>query len=158
MAMERARTITLITLFRQTSKLMVEELTARLRAAGDEHCTAAHHPVFENIDPEGTRLTVLAERAGMTHQSMSELVSSMVDIGYLERAPDPADGRAKLVRLTPYGREMVRIAVAEIADIERVWLDRFRRAGYDFDIRGMLNAGMQLAAHETIEAQPVDRK
>jgi DNA-binding MarR family transcriptional regulator len=142
---ERARAITLITLFRQTSKLMVDELTQRLRAAGDPHCTPAHHPVFENIDPDGTRLTVLAERAAMTHQSMSELVSSMAAIGYLERVPDPADGRAKLVRLTPYGRRMVRIAVAEIADIEREWLNRFRQAGFDVDVRAMLDAALQLA-------------
>jgi DNA-binding MarR family transcriptional regulator len=142
---ERARAITLITLFRQTSKLMVDELTQRLRAAGDVNCTPAHHPVFENIDPDGTRLTVLAERAAMTHQSMSELVSSMAAIGYLERVRDPADGRAKLVRLTPYGRRMVRIAVAEIADVEREWLDRFRRAGFDVDVRGMLDAALQLA-------------
>jgi DNA-binding MarR family transcriptional regulator len=142
---ERARASTLITLFRQASKLMVDELTQRLRAAGDLHCTPAHHPVFENIDPGGTRLTVLAERAAMTHQSMSELVSSMATIGYLERVPDPADGRAKLVRLTPYGRRMVRIAVAEIADVEREWLDRFRRAGFDVDVRGMLDAALQLA-------------
>jgi DNA-binding MarR family transcriptional regulator len=141
----QARTITLITLFRQTSKLMVDELTQRLRAAGDVHCTAAHHPVFESIDPDGTRLTVLAERAGMTHQSMSELVGSMVAVGYLERLPDPADGRAKLVRLTPYGRQMVRLAVAEIADIERQWLGRFRQAGFDVDILGMLKAALQLA-------------
>lgn len=153
MAVEPARTITLITLFRQTSKLMVDELTARLRAAGDEHCSSAHHPVFENIDPAGTRLTVLAERAGMTHQSMSELISSMADIGYLERVPDPADGRAKLVRLTPYGRKMVRIAVAEIANIEHEWLDRFRQGGFDVDVRGMLDAGLQRAAPEVIEAR-----
>jgi DNA-binding MarR family transcriptional regulator len=138
-------------MFRQTSKLMVDELTERLRAAGDVHCTPAHHPVFENIDPDGTRLTVLAERAAMTHQSMSELVSTMAAIGYLERVRDPADGRAKLVRLTPYGRQMVRIAVAVIAEIEREWLDRFRRAGFDIDVRAMLDAGLQLA-----ESQPVD--
>jgi DNA-binding MarR family transcriptional regulator len=142
---ERARANTLITLFRQASKLMVDELTQRLRAAGDLHCTPAHHPVFENIDPGGTRLTVLAERAAMTHQSMSELVSSMATIGYLERVPDPADGRAKLVRLTPYGRRMVRIAVTEIADLEREWLERFRHAGFDIDVPGMLDTALQLA-------------
>jgi DNA-binding MarR family transcriptional regulator len=151
MTVERASATTLITLFRQTSKLMVDELTRRLRAAGDVHCTPAHHPVFENIDPEGTRLTVLAERAAMTHQSMSELVSTMAAIGYLERVPDPADGRAKLVRLTPHGRQMVRLAVAEIADIEREWLDRFRHAGFDVDVRAMLDAGLQLAENRTVE-------
>src|SRR6266511_3487665 len=85
MAETAPRAITLISLFRSTAQLMVEELIERLHAAGYQDTTAAHHPVFENIDPEGTRLTVLAARAGMTHQSMSELVQVLEGRGYLER-------------------------------------------------------------------------
>lgn len=83
--MPEERVITLIALFRQTGKLMVDELIERLRAAGYSEATAAHHPLFENIDPEGTRLTVLAARAGMTHQPMGELVGELERHGYLER-------------------------------------------------------------------------
>lgn len=145
MPVERTRAVTLISLFRQTSRLMVDELIERLRAAGFPESTAAQHPVFESIDPDGTRLTVLAARAGMTHQSMSELVDSMVRLGHLERRPDPSDGRARLVVLTDYGRRMVRTAVAEIADIERQWHQRWLAAGHDVDVRGMLDAGLQAA-------------
>src|ERR671915_193976 len=88
---------TFIALVRRTAALMVDELIERLNAAGYEDTTAAHHPLFENIDPEGTRLTVLAARAGMTHQSMGEVVDVLVRRGYLKRVTDPTDGRAKLV-------------------------------------------------------------
>lgn len=137
-------TTTLISQFRAIAKLMVDELTLRLRAAGDTHCTPAHHPVFEAIDPSGTRLTTLAARTGMTHQSMGELVRTMVDIGYVERVPDPSDGRATLVRLTPDGKRLVRIAITEIADIERQWLARFHSAGAgDVDLRGVLATALR---------------
>jgi DNA-binding MarR family transcriptional regulator len=140
---ERSRVVTLIALFRETARLMVDELVERLHAAGYRDHTAAHHPVFENIDREGTRLTVLAARAGMTHQSMGELVRTLEHRGYLERRSDPSDGRATLVLLTAHGREAARRAVAEIAEIEAAWLERLRRAGLDADLRAVLEAALR---------------
>jgi DNA-binding MarR family transcriptional regulator len=140
---ERTRVITLIALFRETAALMVEELVERLHGAGYRDHTAAHHPVFENIDRDGTRLTELAARAGMTHQSMGELVQTLERRGYLERRPDPSDGRATLVTLTRHGRQAARRAIAEIAEIEAAWLERFRQAGLDVDLRAMLEAALR---------------
>jgi DNA-binding MarR family transcriptional regulator len=140
---ERSRVVTLIALFRETARLMVDELVERLHAAGYRDHTAAHHPVFENIDRDGTRLTVLAARAGMTHQSMGELVETLERRGYLARRSDPSDGRATLVLLTDRGREAARRAVAEIADIDAAWLERFTRAGLDADLRAVLEAALR---------------
>jgi DNA-binding MarR family transcriptional regulator len=140
---DRQRVITLIALVRQTAREMVDELVERLRAGGFEDTTAAHHPLFENIDPGGTRLTVLAARAGMTHQSMGELVSVLEQRGYVERRSDPSDRRARLVVLTPRGRAAVRLAVKEIAAIEAAWLERVGAAGFEVDVRALLKAGLQ---------------
>ena len=62
------RVVTLISLLRRTSQQMVDEITTRLDAAGFPNCPPSFHPIFENLDPDGTRLTVLAARAGLTHQ------------------------------------------------------------------------------------------
>jgi DNA-binding MarR family transcriptional regulator len=136
------RVVTVIGLVRQTSRLMVEELAARLRAAGFDDMTAAHHSVFENLDREGTRLTLLAARTGMTHQSMGELVGALERAEYVERRPDPADARARLVALTPKGQRAVRRALVEIAAIEAEWQARFARAGFDVDLHALLAAGL----------------
>jgi DNA-binding MarR family transcriptional regulator len=140
---DRARVVTLISLFRQTSQELVDDLVERLRAGGFEDTTAAHHPLFENIDPGGTRLTVLAARAGMTHQSMGELVGVLEQRGYVERRSDPSDGRVRLVVLTEKGRDAVRLAVKEIAAIEAAWLERVGAAGFELDVRALLRAGLQ---------------
>ncbi|HET7094567.1 MAG TPA: MarR family transcriptional regulator, partial [Thermomicrobiales bacterium] len=57
-----------------------------------------------------------------THQAMGELVASLEERGYLERRPDPADRRARLICFTPRGRTLMRLALAELAEIESTWL------------------------------------
>lgn len=118
------RAHTLITLLLRAANEMVDELIERLAAAGYADIRPAHSRVFESIDAAGTRLTELAARARMTHPSMSELVTDLQRLGYLERVPDPGDGRVRLVRLTPRGRAVQRVALGEIARIEAAWLER----------------------------------
>jgi DNA-binding MarR family transcriptional regulator len=45
--------------------------------------------------------------------------------GYVERVPDPSDGRAKIIRLTPRGREVQALGRRLIADVERDWAERY---------------------------------
>ena len=139
------RQTTLIRLLRRTSQLMVAELVERLTAAGYPDVTAAYHPVFENLDREGTRLTELAARAEMTHQSMGELIDTLEQRGYVVRRPDPADRRARLVCLTSKGRQMLRIALREIADIEANWTQAWKAAGLRSDLPTALEHGLARA-------------
>ena len=76
----------------------------------------------------GTRVSVLAERAQITKQSMADLVLHLERHGYVERVPDPTDGRAKLVRATARGRETYAIAREFVAELEAEW---GRRIGAD---------------------------
>lgn len=74
-----------------------------LAKAGFRDVRLAHGAVFRHVSREGSRVTTLAERARIKKQSMAELVEYLRTRGYLELAPDPADGRAKLVKLTARG-------------------------------------------------------
>ena len=79
----------------------------------------SHGNVMEQLELEdGLRLTDLAARAGMTAQSMGELVDDLEGKGYLERRPDPDDRRAKRIYLTDRGREDARVAKRAVADVE----------------------------------------
>ena len=73
------------------------------------------------VDPEGTRLSVLADRAQIAKQTATSLVDKLERAGYVERVPDPSDGRARLVRLTPRAEAALPIARAEEARIEAEW-------------------------------------
>ena len=77
-----------------------------------------HSAVFAQINPDGSRLTELARKAGMTPQAMGELVDELVDMGYVVRRPDPGDGRAKLIVLTERGRGAVAAGRQTIEGIE----------------------------------------
>ena len=65
----------------------------------------AHGNALEMLGiQDGVRLTDIAAQAGMTTQSMGELVDDLVSKGYLRRQEDPADRRAKRIYLTDKGR------------------------------------------------------
>ena len=103
-----------------------EEFTVKLGAVGLGDLRPGHGCVFGNIDPEGgTRLTELAERANMTKQSVGEFASDLEQLGYLERVPDPDDGRAKIIRLTDQGRRAYWIGRQLIDELEREWAERY---------------------------------
>src|SRR5919112_6440625 len=69
-------------------------------AAGITDITLAQARIAARIGPHGTRVSDLAEQARVTKQSAGFLVDQLETAGYVERVPDPADGRARLVRLT----------------------------------------------------------
>lgn len=83
-----------------------------------------HLHVFGNIKAEGTRLSDLAAWAGMTRPSMAELVDELEAQRLVERRPDPTDGRAKLIVLTPTGWDAIRTGRAIIARIEADYAQR----------------------------------
>ena len=123
----RAPRRNLMTLFLRAAHAMTGALTARLAALGYDDLRPADSRVVENLDPGGTRISELAARAQMTQQSMSELVAGLEARGYVERVPDPADRRARVVRPTPRGRAMLRAALPIIDEIETAWLRRMGR-------------------------------
>ena len=98
--------------------VVVDTLEDRLREAGFGDIRPAHGCVFRFLDEEGTRLTELAERAGMTKQGMGQLVLDLERQGYVARVPDPTDRRATLVRFTESGRRFLRDAVAVTRELE----------------------------------------
>lgn len=81
----------------------------------------AHSPVFRFLSPEGDRVTDLARRAGTTKQAMGYLVEYLIGRGYLERVPDPTDGRAQIVRRTARGWAVNRTAREVVESVQAEW-------------------------------------
>jgi DNA-binding MarR family transcriptional regulator len=77
--------------------------TARLEALGYAGLGGTPGVLIAQLDPDGTRLTVIAERLGITKQSASQIVNDLETRGYVQRLEDPSDRRASLVRFTERG-------------------------------------------------------
>ena len=74
--------------------------------------------VLGRLDREGPASTSdLAAAERMRPQSMAQTVKELEESGYVERRPDPHDGRRSIVELTPQG-------------LERLQSDRRRRDGW----------------------------
>lgn len=106
---------------KQARGALVEAVRATMHTGEGSVLRAAHTQVFEGLDPDGTRLTTLAERAQMSHQAMGELVDELVRHGYLERVPDPADRRARLIRPTELKRAELARATGQLQLLHDRW-------------------------------------
>lgn len=101
---------------------MERRVLAALTAGGHAELTPAKARLVARIGPEGTRLTELAAQARVTKQTASTLADQLVRVGYLERVPDPTDGRARLLRLTPTGRAAADLANRTAAEVQSEWI------------------------------------
>jgi DNA-binding MarR family transcriptional regulator len=126
-------------LLREPLRVINDVLIDRLAATGHEQVRAPHGLVLQYLDDAGSRVGALADRAGITKQSMAELVAHLERHGYVERVPDPADGRAKLVRATARGREVYAVARGLIGEYDR-YLDAALGAGEVRRLRALLEA------------------
>lgn len=116
-----ARRTNLLALFEQLRDDLERRMHLALDEAGYGDVRPAHGPVFGAIGADGSRVTEMARRAGMTKQSMAELVDYLEGRGYVDRAPDPDDRRAQRVRLTKKGWRTVDVAVEAVEAVEREW-------------------------------------
>jgi len=63
-----------------------------------------HGYVLRALHERPLGLTALAELLGVSKQAVGPVVDEMVELGLVERRPNPADRRAKLLALTDRGR------------------------------------------------------
>jgi DNA-binding MarR family transcriptional regulator len=81
--------------------------------AARDQVGAAHIHITRHLSRSGSRLTELAQAAGMSKQAMSDLVAQCEAWDLVRREPDPHDARAKRIVFTSTGL---------------LWLDAFREA------------------------------
>lgn len=120
----------------KAARLLNERAIARVQRRTDARVRVAHTALFPHVDLEGTRLTEIAKRLGMTKQAAGQLVDELEEMGVLERIPDPADARAKLVRFSKKGRRGLLEGLEVLREIE----DEMREVVGDAKMRAMHEA------------------
>ena len=105
-----------------------QRVQVRIVRLGYADIRPGHLALLLNLDRTGAQSAELARRADMTKQSMAEIVRDLEQLDYVERRPDPNDGRARLVQPTGRGLMLIAHARQAIAEVEA---DTGRRIGRD---------------------------
>ena len=98
--------------------------------AARSQVSAAHVHVTRHLALEGSRLTDLAQRAGMSKQAMGDLVDQCEAWGLVTREADPLDARARRVCFTTTGM---------------AWLQAFREAVVQAEAEFRAEVGSEVA-------------
>lgn len=118
-AVERAKAASLAQVLFKCARLLDEQALSRVRARTGIGLRRAHTALFPHIDLDGTRLTELARRMGVSKQAVAPLVEEMVEMGVLERIADPDDARAKRICFARHrGRSGILAGLAVLAELE----------------------------------------
>ena len=111
----------------------------KLHARGYTQLSATHLTILSYIDPVGTRIVTLAERAGMTKQSMGDLIRELEAHGYVERSPDPHDKRAVIIKMVTSNTTFLTDAYNIIAEIQAEYAAALKASGVE-QLRSLLKA------------------
>jgi DNA-binding MarR family transcriptional regulator len=95
------------------------ELWQALAERGFADLGARHGSVLAHLRPEGIRAVELSRASGQHKQIVGTIVDELAALGYVERRPDPADRRAKLVVPTARGIAQRAAATEVITAYER---------------------------------------
>ncbi|MET0285093.1 MAG: MarR family transcriptional regulator [Polyangiales bacterium] len=131
-------------------------LRARLDAALHEHevSTAEYATLSALQSKKGLSSAELARRAFVSAQAMNQIVVALERRGWVERTPDPENGRVLRTHLTPEGRRVVLTCDRATAHVERTLLAELSPAEI-LDLRDKLQRCIgSLASDAPAEEQP----
>ena len=101
------------------ARVVTDRLGTAVERAGIDDMRPAFGFVIRALAEHGRTLTELAELLAVTKQAAIKVVDEMESRGLVERRPDPADRRAKVLVLTERGRRVRQAALAASRRMER---------------------------------------
>jgi DNA-binding MarR family transcriptional regulator len=147
--------VPLARLFAVGYRLLVDAMHEELRRRGWTDVRPAYGFVLLALRDGPTSLRGLPTALGTSKQAVSKLVDAMVAAGYVDRATDPEDARAKRVQLSDRGRELLAAVECIYRELESGWaavLGDARLAELRADLTAVLTAtsGGSLPAVRTL--------
>jgi DNA-binding MarR family transcriptional regulator len=120
----------MIALVHRADRAFQTHMVKEAHSRGRPDIKPAHNAIFSIMGAEGERASSLAAHAGITRQSMGEVVRDLVGLGILEMVPDPEDGRAKVIRYTEEGTRFTNVGMRHIRSLEDRFVEEF---GADYE-------------------------
>jgi DNA-binding MarR family transcriptional regulator len=105
-------------MLRVVSSWVRDQLYAGVVAAGFDDLNAAHVGLWRYPGHDGLPPSQLADRVGITKQSVNELLGHLERHSYVLHVPDSGDGRVRVIRLTSKGRRLEQTIYAEAGEAQ----------------------------------------
>lgn len=130
-------------------RTLIDRLHEELARQGHANARPAHGFVLQAIGPAGVTASELGRRLGVSKQAAGKTVDRLVRLGYVERAASEADARAKVVRLTPLGLDLLNRSAAIFDELRSEWvrtLGADRVAAVEAALRAVVPPGVRVDA------------
>lgn len=98
-------------------------LRAAFAAAGLDGIRPAQAVALVPLVAGGLHASDLAERLKVSRQAVAQAVAALERHEYVVRGPHPSDARARIIELTPRGRQALRVMRSNALDAEKRWRD-----------------------------------
>ena len=128
------------------------ELIRRVAQHGFDDLRPRHGAVLAYLDDEGIRLVDLARIAGRNKQTIAAIVDELEQLGYLYRATDPADRRAKLIMPTQRGLQAMQLSDEIVADVEAHYAELLGQQRY-----AQFKRALRTVTSQDVVGKPAER-
>ena len=96
-------------------------LRAAFAAAGLDGIRPAQSAALVPLATGPLHASDVADRLRVSRQAVAQAMTALERHGYVARVPDPVDARARLIELTPRGRQVLRVMRSSAVDVESQW-------------------------------------
>ncbi|HTX96805.1 MAG TPA: MarR family winged helix-turn-helix transcriptional regulator [Mycobacterium sp.] len=96
-------------------------LRAAFAGAGLDGIRPAQAVALVPLAAGGLHASDLADRLKVSRQAVAQAVAALERHGYVARGPDPVDARARIIELTPRGRQALCVMRSNAVDLEKRW-------------------------------------
>jgi len=100
---------------------MVDDVHGELAHHGHPGVRASHEFALRAIDEGADTASELGRRLSVSKQGAAKTIATLEKLGYVEREPDPGDGRLKRLRVTGRGREMMTLGASLFDEVRERW-------------------------------------
>jgi DNA-binding MarR family transcriptional regulator len=138
-ALRAWRDQTLYRLLLRASRAETTTTLERTHQLGYTDISLTDTNLLANLDTEGTSISALARRSGITRQAASQQIAALERAGYIERRSSDTDGRAVIIVQTPRGRALLEDALDIVENLEGAYAEHFGQARLD-DLKEALSS------------------